>query len=166
MLGLPQSSGARELSVDNWESEPACAKEVARALGISVDSLLLSGATAGNEEAEASEEEEAESEEGDAARPVSGSNICWHVATQAMQSFTGPTVLVISCGGLASKAASRSLSLLSRLVGAVAQAHVASHVTYQRKGQVSVVLRGWTDDTIEADWSDEDSDEFCISPLH
>ena len=165
MLGMPHGSSARELSVDNWESEAACAKEVAHALGIGVESLLLPGAAAGKADAEASEEE-ADSEEGEAARPAAGRNIRWNVATQAMQSFAAPTVLVIGCGGLAAKAASRALSLLSRLVGAVAQAHVASHVTYQRKGQVSVVLRGWSDDTIEADWSDEDSDEFCISPLH
>ena len=58
------------------------------------------------------------------------------------------------------------LALLSRLVGCVANAHIASQVTKQRRGNVSVVLRGWADDKIEADWSDDEPDEFGVSPLH
>ena len=33
------------------------------------------------------------------------------------------------------------------------------------RAQVIIVLRGWADDKIEADWSDDEMDEFCISPL-
>ena len=31
---------------------------------------------------------------------------------------------------------------------------------------MSVVLRGWGDDKIEAEWAEDDPDEFSISPLH
>ena len=41
-----------------------------------------------------------------------------------------------------------------------------SQVIHARRGNVSVVLRGWAHDKIEADWSDDDPDELCISPLH
>jgi hypothetical protein len=39
-------------------------------------------------------------------------------------------------------------------------------VLHSRRGNVSVVLRGWAEDKIEADWSEDEPDEFCISPLH
>jgi hypothetical protein len=58
------------------------------------------------------------------------------------------------------------LSLLGRLVGCVANAHVAAQVMCAQRGNVSIVLRGWADDKIEAGWSDDEPDEFCISPLH
>ena len=172
MLGLPLNSGARELSVAHWDSDRACAAEVASALGLKLENLMDDGTSTGKEEGDegagAGETSEEEDADADAAQspPGAGGGIRWQVATQALQAFTGPTVLVISCHDVPASCAQSALPLLSRLVGAVAQAHVASHVTYQRKGHVSVVLRGWHMDTIEADWSDEDSDEFCISPLH
>lgn len=164
MLGLPSASGARELSVDNWNGgESACACEIATALGIRQEALLPSSGVV----VKAAEADGDEVDEVDDADVVGCARMCWPLVTEAMQALTEPTVLVIGCGALRPRGGDvQSLSLLSRLVGAVAQAHVASHVTYQRKGHVYVVLRGWGEDTIEADWSDEDSDEFCISPLH
>ena len=111
-------------------------------------------------------------------------------------------VLVIRCDHAVP---SLGISLLGRLVGCVANAHIAAQVRaslrrpsspppsaatdilrpplpplstrappwppppqvmHSARGNVSVVLRGWADDKIEADWSDEEPDEFCISPLH
>lgn len=79
-------------------------------------------------------------------------------------------VLMIRCNGSEGDAGLRSHglgnALLGRLVGCVAHSHIASQVVSSTRGKVSIVLRGWADDKIEADWSDEESDEFCISPLH
>jgi len=61
---------------------------------------------------------------------------------------------------------SLSDALLSRLVGCVANSHIAAQVLHSRRGNVSVVLRGWGDDKIEAEWAEDDPDEFSISPLH
>ena len=90
-----------------------------------------------------------------------------------MQAMTEQVVLMVRCGDSAAGAgapndeASRfSLALLGRLVGCVAHAHIASQVMHHQRGKVAVVLRGWADDKIEADWSDEETDEFCVSPLH
>ena len=35
-----------------------------------------------------------------------------------------------------------------------------------RRGNVSVVLRGWADDKIDCEWASDEGDELCISPLH
>ena len=50
MLGLPLNSGARELSVAHWDSDRACAAEVASALGLKLENLMDDGTSTGNEE--------------------------------------------------------------------------------------------------------------------
>jgi hypothetical protein len=94
---------------------------------------------------------------------------CYHAraCVPPSQELGEQVVLMIGCGGRQpdEQVGAVGLALLSRLVGCVANAHIASQVTKQRRGNVSVVLRGWAADKIEADWSDEESDEFCISPL-
>lgn len=89
-----------------------------------------------------------------------------------VQALTENVVLVIRCddprdpaAGGSRAATGMGLALLGRLVGCVAHAHIAAQVMHSMRGKVSIVLRGWADDKIEADWSDEESDEFCISPL-
>jgi hypothetical protein len=59
-------------------------------------------------------------------------------------------------------AAGMGHALLGRLVACVAHSHITSQVMHSTRGKVSIVLRGWSDDKIEADWSDDESDEFCI----
>jgi len=98
------------------------------------------------------DEDEGEGEDGE---------ILWAACSEAMQNHPGQLVLLIRCD----QVYSTGLSLLGRLVGCVANAHIAAQVLHSSRGQVSVVLRGWADDKIEAEWSDEEPDEFCISPL-
>ena len=79
-----------------------------------------------------------------------------------MQSRTEHKVFVIRCDSISPY----GLSMLGRLVGCVGNAHIASQVLRASRGYVSIVLRGWADDVIEADWSDEEPDEFRVATLH
>uniref|UniRef100_A0A7S2CKB8 Uncharacterized protein n=1 Tax=Haptolina brevifila TaxID=156173 RepID=A0A7S2CKB8_9EUKA len=145
MLGQPDGYSC-ELSTSNWHSAEACARELAPTLGVAVEALLSGPASA--EDAE-------EGEGGD-------EDIVWSAACDAMQNLSEQVVLLIRCD----EVYSLGLELLGRLVGCVANAHVAAQVMHAQRGNVSVVLHGWADDKIEADWSDDEPDEFCISPLH
>ena len=215
MLGQPETRGF-ELVVSNWDCAEACARELAKPLGVTPDSLLLSASEAGDDGDEThsgSGHGSAESEDG----------IAWSAATAAMQGLSEQIVLIVRCaeggaahpmrnappGGAVGAApgggANLGHALLGRLVGCVANSHIAAQVhaagrarrtphfacahpapslgqrrpaspvcarpafvqvIHARRGNVSVVLRGWPDDKIEADWSDDDPDELCISPLH
>jgi len=106
-----------------------------------------------------------------ASAAASGHNerIAWTSVTAAMQNLPEQIVLMIRCQEPSSgqSVQGRGLRLLGRLIGCVAQAHINTQVAYQRRGNVSVVLIGCGEqETIEADWSDDDTDELSISPLH
>lgn len=147
MLGQHECAGAQLCvsQVAGWDSEEALAAELAPSLGVKAPSLLAppvctAGAAAG------------------------AAAIIWSACATAMQELDAHLVLVLDCAG--EKALPKSgLLLLGRLVGCVANAHVAAQVLHSQRGNVSVVLRGWTDDKIEADWEDDDRDEFRIAPL-
>ena len=87
--------------------------------------------------------------------------LLWPAVSEAMQGLEQHLVLLLDCTSMQPRGA----ALLSRLVGCVANTHVASQVLHAQRGSVSVVLQGWAADRIEADWSDEEPDEFCISSL-
>jgi len=145
MLGQPDGHGC-ELSTSNWLSAEAFARELALPLGVAVEALLSGPARY------------EDAEEGDGG----DEDIVWSAACDAMQNLREQVVLLIRCD----QVYSLGLELLGRLVGCVANAHVAAQVMHAQRGNVSVVLHGWADDKIEADWSDDEPDEFCISPLH
>jgi len=155
MLGQPEGRGF-ELKVANWDCAEACARELAKPLNVSPEALLLA---ADDDEGSGEESgEESSAEEG----------IAWSAATAAMQGLAEQAVLMIRCEseGAGAHAHGLGLAFLGRIVGCVANAHIASQVLHSRRGNVSVVLRGWAEDKIEADWSEDEPDEFCISPLH
>lgn len=156
MLGQPDTHGT-ELNVSNWDCAESCARELAVPLRVAPHVLLASSV----------DTEDAADEAGSG--PEDG--MLWARVSDAMQSLGENVVLMIHCSSEAEGGGSRekhahALSFLGRLVGCVAHAHVASQVMQSMRGRVSIVLRGWADDKIEADWSDEESDEFCISALH
>jgi len=140
MLGQPEGHGC-ELSTSHWDSDEACARELAPALGVTVEALLSAPSDDGEE---------------------AGEDMVWSAACEAMQNLGEQVVLLIGCD----QTYPCGLELLGRLVGCVANAHIASQVMQAQRGNVTIVLHGWADDKIEADWSDEEPDEFCISPLH
>ena len=130
MLGQPEGHGC-ELSTSHWDSDEACARELAPALGVTVEALLSAPSDDGEE---------------------AGEDMVWSAACEAMQNLGEQVVLLIGCD----QTYPCGLELLGRLVGCVANAHIASQVMQAQRGNVTIVLHGWADDKIEADWSDEE----------
>ena len=148
MLGQSDASGAH-LSIADWDTAEAFARDVAAPLGVSIESLLAPASPPCSDD------------DAVGGPPDDEDAILWSACTEAMQGVEEQVVLLISCR----EAHKRALTFLGRLVGCVANAHVSSQVFHSQRGHVSVVLCGWTLDTIEADWSDEDPDVFRIAPL-
>ena len=55
-------------------------------------------------------------------------------------------------------------SFIGRLVGCVHQTHSASF-TASPRSFLTVVLNGYEKRSIEADWSDDEADEFAVTKL-
>ena len=190
MLGQPDGRGY-ELTVSNWSSAADLARELAAPLNITAHQLLVPVEPNPNLPSlvETSDQDSldslASSGEGRTTRSSTSETIDWTVASRAMQACMEQVVLIIRVGSSAGMArggisshqqqvhtretsseVSLSDALLSRLVGCVANSHIAAQVLHSRRGNVSVVLRGWGDDKIEAEWAEDDPDEFSISPLH
>ena len=144
MLGAAEAHGA-DLCAGGWSSAADCARELAAPLGVEAEALLsrLEGG-----------------EGGEGGQPKE--ELLWSACSEAMQALSEHRILVVRCNSIDAY----GLSLLGRLVGCVGNVHIASQVLHAQRGCVSVVLRGWADDTIEADWSDEEADEFKVSALH
>ena len=177
MLGQPDGHGF-ELIVSNWDSPEACARDLAKALNVSAESLLASPSEGRSEISEEAEEGASESQAASSMGEFGEDAIAWSAAVSAMQSLPEQVVLLVRCHeaphamggstrGQQQDVRCRDLghALLGRLVGCVANAHIAAQVLHARRGNVSVVLSGWTEDKIEADWSDDDPDELCIASL-
>jgi hypothetical protein len=115
MLGQPEGRGF-ELKVANWDCAEACARELAKPLNVSPEALLLA---ADDDEGSGEESgEESSAEEG----------IAWSAATAAMQGLAEQAVLMIRCEseGAGAHAHGLGLAFLGRIVGCVANAHIAS----------------------------------------
>jgi len=155
MLGQPECRGA-ELDTTRWESAWQCARELAGPLQVDPSTLLSAAA-----EEEGGQGGVDRCQPADAAGASAEEGILWASCTSAMQALSEQIVLLIRCAEVNAS----TLALLGRLVGCVANAHIAAQVLQGQRGHVSVILHGWADDKIEADWSDEEADEFCVSPL-
>ena len=164
MLGQPECRGA-ELDTARWKSAWQCARELAGPLQVDPTTLLSAAAAAEGGEGGADDCQTlggGGTASGEIRGGLAEEGISWAGCTTAMQNLSEQIVLLIRCAEVDAS----SLALLGRLVGCVANAHIAAQVLEGQRGHVSVVLHGWADDKIEADWSDEEADEFCVSPLH
>ena len=126
MLGQPDVHGC-ELSASNWHTAEACARELARSLKVEVGTLYApsSASSAGLSSDDGAAEGggggggggggEEGGEEGE---------IIWSACSEAMQNLQGQLVLLIRCD----QVYSTGLALLGRLVGCVANSHIAAQV--------------------------------------
>ena len=137
MLGQPDGRGF-ELIVSNWDCPEACARELAKPLNVSAETLL---APASEGRSELSEEAEEGASESQAASSMGEDAIAWSTAVSAMQSLPEQVVLLVRCheaphglGGSTrgqqqdARCSDLGHALLGRLVGCVANAHIAAQV--------------------------------------
>lgn len=148
MLGQPETHGF-ELALSNWDSPEACARELAKPLGVAAEALLLSASDAGDDDNQSGSGEGAggsmESEEG----------IAWPAATAAMLGLSEQIVLIVRChegggtqqrrpgGAIPREASGESvgLNLLGRLVGCVANSHITSQVRSAQRAETGGASR-------------------------
>ena len=92
---------------------------------------------------------------------IDDEQIDWARLTGLLQGVQRQLVFLIDCAA----ADVLAMQLVGRFVACVHQAHVAAQVTPGWGYRHSVVLRGYQYTQIGADWSDDETDEFCVAAL-